>query len=138
MFFYRTVHSSFAILKRKRKLVALLLLFYRCIVTIKVLWLFLVVPWVCLQYMIVDFLIILAYFLMKMSLKSLALKGVQVVTMLPAVLLDFSLTVKAAPHECELRTSQPWALFYSKVTVSSCATTSVIIKSLKRQQNNCI
>ena len=23
------------------------------------------------------------------------------------VLLDFSLTVKAAPHECEIRTSQP-------------------------------
>ena len=38
-------HSSFAkILKRKRKLVALLLLSYRCIVTINVLWLFLAVP----------------------------------------------------------------------------------------------
>ena len=38
------VHSSFAIiLKRKRKLVALLLLSYRCIVTINVLWLFLTV-----------------------------------------------------------------------------------------------
>ena len=36
------VHSSFAIiLKRKRKLNALLLLSYRCIVTINVLWLFL-------------------------------------------------------------------------------------------------
>ena len=23
------------------------------------------------------------------------------------ILLDFSLTVKAAPHECEIRTSQP-------------------------------
>ena len=44
------VHSSFAIiLKRKRKLVALLLLSYRCIVTIDVLWLFLTVPWVGLQ-----------------------------------------------------------------------------------------
>ena len=41
------VHSSFAIiLQRKRKLVALLLLSYRCIVTINVLWLFLLVPWV--------------------------------------------------------------------------------------------
>ena len=50
------VHSSFAIiLKRKRKLVALLLLSYRCIVTIYVLWLFLTVPWVCLQYVIVVF-----------------------------------------------------------------------------------
>ena len=52
-------------------------------------------------------------------------------------LLDFSLTVNAAPHECVhvIWTSQPqtWvkaekeAWFYSKVAVSSCATTSVII-----------
>ena len=49
------VHSSFAILKRKRKLVALLLLFYRYVVTINVLWLFLTVPWVCLQYMLAVF-----------------------------------------------------------------------------------
>ena len=50
------VHSSFAIiLKRKRKLVALLLLSYRCIVTINVLWLILTVPWVGLQYVIVVF-----------------------------------------------------------------------------------
>ena len=42
--------SSFAIiLKRKRKLAALLLLSYRCIVTINVLWLFLTVPWAGLQ-----------------------------------------------------------------------------------------
>ena len=48
--------SSFAIiLKRKRKLVALLLLSYRCIVTIKVLWLFLTVRWVGLQCVIVVF-----------------------------------------------------------------------------------
>ena len=47
------VHSSFAIiLKRKRKLVALS---YRCIVTINVLWLFLTVPWVDLQCVIVVF-----------------------------------------------------------------------------------
>ena len=47
------------------------------------------------------------------------------------LLLDFSLTVKTASHECVIRTSQPLALvkaekeawFYSKVTVSSCATT---------------
>ena len=58
------VHSSFAIiLKRKRKLVALLLLCYRCIFTIHVLWLFFTVPWVGLQYVIVVFLIILTYFL---------------------------------------------------------------------------
>ena len=50
------VHSSFAIiLKRKRKLVALLLLSYRCIVTINVLWLIFTVPWVGLQYVIVVF-----------------------------------------------------------------------------------
>ena len=50
------VHSSFAIiLKRKRKLVALILLFYRCIVTINVLWLFLAVPWVGIQCLIVIF-----------------------------------------------------------------------------------
>ena len=46
-------HSRFAfILKRKRKLVVLLLLFYRCIITINVLWFFLTVPWVGLQYVI--------------------------------------------------------------------------------------
>ena len=50
------VHSSFAtILKRKRKVVALLLLYYRCIVTINVLWLFLTVPRVGLQHVIVVF-----------------------------------------------------------------------------------
>ena len=50
------VHSSFAIiLKRKRKLVALLLLSYRCIVTINVLCLFLTVPCAGLQYVIVVF-----------------------------------------------------------------------------------
>ena len=48
------VHSSFAIiLKRKRKLFFLLLLSYRCIVTINVLWLFLTVPCVGLQFVIV-------------------------------------------------------------------------------------
>ena len=46
------IHSSFAIiLKRKRKLVALLLLPYRCPATVNVLWLFLTVPWVGLQCM---------------------------------------------------------------------------------------
>ena len=50
------VHSSFAIiLKRKRKLVAFLLLSYRFIVTINVLWLFLTVSWVGLQCVIVVF-----------------------------------------------------------------------------------
>ena len=49
-------YFSFAnILKRKRSLVALLLLSYRCIVTINVLWLFLMVPWVGMQCMIVVF-----------------------------------------------------------------------------------
>ena len=53
---FACVHSSFAIsLKRERKLVALLFLSYRCIVTINVLWLILTVPWVGLQYVIVVF-----------------------------------------------------------------------------------
>ena len=43
------------ILKRKRKLVALLILYYRCIVTINVLRFFLTVPWVGLLYVIVVF-----------------------------------------------------------------------------------
>ena len=48
------VHSSFTIiLKRKRRLVALLLLSYICIDTINDLWLFLMVPWVGLQCVIV-------------------------------------------------------------------------------------
>ena len=51
------VHFSFVIiLKRKRKLVTLLLLSYRGIVIINVLWLFLTVSWVGLQYVIVVFL----------------------------------------------------------------------------------
>ena len=50
------VLSSFAIiLKKKRELVALLLLSYRCLVTVNVLWLFLAVPWVGLQCVIVVF-----------------------------------------------------------------------------------
>ena len=50
------VNSSFAnILKRKRKLVALLLLSYSCVVAVGVLLLFLTVHWVGLQYMIVVF-----------------------------------------------------------------------------------
>ena len=50
------VHFSFAIiLKRKSKLVALLLLSYRIIVTIDVLWHLLMVSWVGLQYVIVVF-----------------------------------------------------------------------------------
>ena len=46
---------------RKRKLVALVLISYRCIVTVNVLWLFLMVLWDGLQSMIVVFLIILTY-----------------------------------------------------------------------------
>ena len=52
----RCVLSSFAItLKRQRKLSALLLLSYRCIVTINVLWLLLTLTWVGLQCVIVVF-----------------------------------------------------------------------------------
>ena len=50
------VHFSFAIiLKRKRKLVALLLFSFGCIVIVNVKWLFLTIPWVGLQYVIVEF-----------------------------------------------------------------------------------
>ena len=49
-------YFSFAIiLKRTRKLVALLLLSYGNVVTINVLWLFLTLPWVGLSYVIVVF-----------------------------------------------------------------------------------
>ena len=48
------VHSSFAnILVGKRKLVALLSLSFWCLVI--VVWLFLAVPWVCLEFVIVVF-----------------------------------------------------------------------------------
>ena len=48
--------SSFAIiLKRKRELAALLLLSYRCLVTVNVLWLGLTKPWVSLHCVIVVF-----------------------------------------------------------------------------------
>ena len=51
------VHSSFAIiLMMKRKLAALLLLSYGCVVAVDVLCLFLMVPWVGLQYVTVVFL----------------------------------------------------------------------------------
>ena len=50
------VLSSFAIiLKRKRELVALLLSSYVCLVTVYVLWLFLMMPWVGLHCVIVVF-----------------------------------------------------------------------------------
>ena len=56
LFYYALlcVHSSFAIIL-KRKLVALLLLSYRSFVTINVLWLFLMVPSVCLLCVILVF-----------------------------------------------------------------------------------
>ena len=50
------VHSSFAIiLKRKRKLVVLLFFYFQIIVTLNVLWLFFTLPWVGLQCVIVVF-----------------------------------------------------------------------------------
>ena len=49
------VHSSFAIILKKRNLVALLFLSYSCIVSINVMWLFLMVPCVDLQCVIVVF-----------------------------------------------------------------------------------
>ena len=47
--------SLAAILMRKRKLAALLLLPIGCLVTVNVLWLFLTVPWVGLQFVAVVF-----------------------------------------------------------------------------------
>ena len=56
MHYFVSILYSFAIiLKRNRKLAALLLMPYRCIVTINVLWLFFMVPLVGLQYVIVVF-----------------------------------------------------------------------------------
>ena len=50
------VLSSFAIiLKTKRERVVLILLWYRCLVTANVMWLFFKVPWVGLQCVIVVF-----------------------------------------------------------------------------------
>ena len=50
------VRFGFAvILKRRRGLVTLLLLSCRCVVAVGVLWLYLAVPWVGLQYVIVIF-----------------------------------------------------------------------------------
>ena len=50
------VLSSFATIStRKRELVALPLLSFRCLVAVNVLWFFLMVPWVGLQYVIVVF-----------------------------------------------------------------------------------
>ena len=56
LFWYALLNviSSFAIiLTRKRQLVALLLLSFGCLVTVNVLWLFLMLPWVGLQFVIV-------------------------------------------------------------------------------------
>ena len=73
------VNSSFAIiLKRKRKLVALLLLSYIRIVSINVLWLFLTVPRVDLQLGLWYFLIILTYLSDAMTiLTQIFLSGLQ-------------------------------------------------------------
>ena len=59
LFWYALLHalSSFAIiLTKNRDLIALLLLSFGCLVTVNAQWLFLTVPWVGLQFMIVAFL----------------------------------------------------------------------------------
>ena len=49
-------HFCFAIiLARRRELVALLLLSFGCLVTVNVLWLFITLPWVGLQFVVVVF-----------------------------------------------------------------------------------
>ena len=55
MNYFVSILVSAIILKRKRKLATLLLLSFRCIFTINMMWLFLTVPWVGLQYVIVVF-----------------------------------------------------------------------------------
>ena len=61
------VHSSIAIiLKGKRRLVALLNLSPWCLVMVE--WLFLTVPWGCLQFVIMVFLIILIYYFLYIYL----------------------------------------------------------------------
>ena len=63
------VHSCFAIIfKGKRELVAMHSLSSRCLVM--VVWLFLAVPWVCLRFVIVVFLIILTIFAIYVTLKA--------------------------------------------------------------------
>ena len=53
--FFCVLSSFTIILKRKRKLVSLLLLSYRCLATVDVLWLFLTVPLAGLQCVLVVF-----------------------------------------------------------------------------------
>ena len=48
-------HLFAIILTRKRELVALLLIYFGCLVTVNVLWLFVTMPWVGLQCKIVVF-----------------------------------------------------------------------------------
>ena len=55
MHYFVSILVLLSILKKKRKLVALLLLSYICVVSINVLWLFLAVPGVGLQCVIVVF-----------------------------------------------------------------------------------
>ena len=58
LFWYSLLYapSSFVIiLTRKKELVALLLLSFRCLVTVNGLWLFLTVPWISLQCVIMVF-----------------------------------------------------------------------------------
>ena len=59
------VVPSFAIIfRRKRELVALLLLSFICLVTLKVMWLFLMVSWVVLQHVNVIFHLLTYFFLL--------------------------------------------------------------------------
>ena len=62
------VHSFFEIiLKRKRKLVPLLFFFYRCLVTVNVLWAFLTEPLVGLQCVTVIYPVHTHYFIHTMA-----------------------------------------------------------------------
>ena len=52
---FYVISSLHSFLTGKRELGSLLLLSFRCLVTVNVLWLFLMVPWVGLQFVIVVF-----------------------------------------------------------------------------------
>ena len=74
---------SILVLQSNRRLVALLLLSYRCFTTINVMWVFLMLPWVCLLCVIVVF----PYH--TLLLCPVLLKGL--------ILIEFSLLLWALP-----------------------------------------
>ena len=92
------VHSSFTVtLKRKKKLVASLLLSYRCCVTINVMWLFLTALWVGLQSVIVVFPdhTHLLFYAQYLFLKTRPLTGEAAIT--------YGASLREKAYDCEFR-----------------------------------